>query len=80
MGTSYHDAITEAKRKTWLLFFVFAILILLVGAAFGYVLFGDTLCGLIFVSFIGVVWALVTWYQGDKIILKMAGAVPATKG
>ena len=74
MPKEYYEAQTEAKRNTWLLFFVFGLLIIMLGITVGYVWFGDWLCGVIFVSTIGIVWSVVTWFQGDKMILKMSGA------
>lgn len=73
MPKEYYEAIAEAKRNTWLLFAVFIVVILLIGWFFGMWL-GSEIIGTAIAIVIAIVWGLISWYAGDKVILGISGA------
>lgn len=73
-----YEQIAANKRKTYLLFFVFFILIMVIGIAFDFV-FGLGYLGIIFAFLFTIIWTLISYYSGDKIVLKMSRAKLATK-
>lgn len=73
-----YDQVRSNKRKSWLLFFFFIILISALGVAFGYYL-GSPIFGTGIAMTIAIVYGLIAYYSGDKMILKMSGARPVTK-
>ena len=73
MPKEYYEAIAEAKRNTWLLFGVFVVLLLAIGWFFG-VWLGNWYLGTAIAIGIAVIWGAISWYGGDKVILKVSGA------
>lgn len=77
MSTLY-DNISSNKRKSILLVFFFFIIIGLLGYSFG-VFFGNVFIGVTFAIILSTIMILISYYSGDKIILRMSHAVPADK-
>ncbi len=77
MPTLYEN-ISSNKRKTVLLICIFFAIIGLLGYSFG-LYFGDVFIGLAFAIVFSTIMALISFYSGDKIILKMSHAIPAGK-
>ena len=73
-----YDEITSNKRKSWLIVFLFFVLISLVGFTFGYV-YGFPIFGLAVAGIISFFYILFGYYSGDKTILSMSGAKPVKK-
>jgi heat shock protein HtpX len=73
-----YDQVRSNKRKSWLLFFFFIILISALGVAFGFY-FGSPIFGTAIAATIAIVYGLIAYYSGAKMILKMSGARPVTK-
>jgi len=73
MPQEYYDAIAANRRGTFFLFTAFLILIILLGFFVG-VYIGSPEIGMILTFLFGFVWTLVSWFAGDKIIMRMSGA------
>lgn len=73
-----YDQISSNKRKTYLLIFLFFIVIGTLGYIFG-LYFGDAFIGMAFAVVFSVIMILISFYSGDKMILKMSHAVPADR-
>src|SRR4030042_6132855 len=73
-----YEQIASNKRKTYLLFFLFFILIMAIGVVFDFV-FNLGYFGVIFAFIITIIWILISYYKGDAIVLKLSRAKPATK-
>ncbi len=71
-----YEQISANKRKTVLLIFLFVLLLSLVGLAVDYFLRGGVI-GIIVVAIIVGVSSFVSYFNSDKVALKMAHAVPA---
>ncbi|RLE43154.1 zinc metalloprotease HtpX [Candidatus Woesearchaeota archaeon] len=72
------EEIRRNKFLSYIIMLGFLILIGILGGVFGWLL-GSPLFGLILAAFIGIVYSLVAYYSGDRMILRMSGAVPVTK-
>ena len=77
MSTLY-DNISSNKRKSILLVFFFFIIIGLLGYSFG-IFFGNVFIGVAFAIILSTIMILISYYSGDRIILRMSHAVPADK-
>ena len=76
----FYGQIESNKRKTFLLFFVFLILVAAIGVVFDLVLAGQFYgLGLGFALVIALIWSLISYYSGDKIVLAISRAKPASK-
>ncbi len=73
-----YDQVRNNKIKSWLLFFIFIILISALGVAFGFYL-GSPIGGTIIAAMIAIIYGLIAYYSGASMILKMTGAKPVTK-
>ncbi len=78
MARSMFEEIRANKLRSWLIMFMFFILIAIVGVAFGLYI-GDIYIGTAIAVIIGIVYTLVVWNRGDKMILSMTGAKEVTK-
>ena len=73
-----YEEISTNKRKSIFLILMFAIIIGMLGYAFG-MFVGDVMMGLIFASVISVFMVLVGYYAGDNAIIQLSHAFPADK-
>lgn len=73
-----YDQIKSNKRKTFLLFFLFFALIMIIGTVFD-LAFGLGYLGIFFAFVITIVWSLISFYSGDKIVLSISKARLANK-
>lgn len=71
-----YEQISANKRKTVLLVFLFVVLLSAVGLAVDYFLQGG-LIGFVIVAIIVTIASFVSYFNSDKVALKMAHAVPA---
>jgi heat shock protein HtpX len=72
------ESVRANKIKSWLLFIFFIVLIGVLGALFG-IFLGSMYLGLAIALIIGIIYGLIAYYSGDKMILSMSGAKPVTK-
>lgn len=73
-----YDQISSNKRKSFLLVFLFGLVVLLLGWFFSRLTgYGDS--GIVLAAIISVVMALFSYYQGDKMALWSSGAQPISK-
>ena len=75
---NFYNQIRANNFRTFLLFVLFFILILGLGATFGFFL-GDPIFGLIITSIIGIIYGLIAFFAGDRMVLKFMGAKEASK-
>lgn len=73
-----YEHISSNKRKSILLIIIFFIIIGFLGYAFG-LYFGDIFVGLAFAIILSIIMTLISFYSGDKMILRMSHAVPADR-
>ena len=73
-----YEQIASNKRRTYLLFFVFFVLIMIIGIVFDFV-FNLSYFGIIIAFIITIVWILISYFKGDAIVLKLSRAKPANK-
>lgn len=73
-----YDAIESNKRKSYFLFLLFFVLIILLGAFFGYFV-GWVELGIFMAVFIGIVWSVICYLYADQMVLAVSGAKPVTK-
>ncbi len=78
MPKEYYEAVKDSKRRTWLLFAIFIVLILAIGWIAGLWL-GSEILGTGIAIVVAVIWGLISWYAGDKIILSVSGAGKASE-
>jgi len=71
------EAVESNKRQSWLLFFLFVLIVSLMGYAFGY-FYGIGYFGVIIAFTIAIAMAFGSFYYSDKIVLKISNARPAT--
>ena len=72
-----YNQISANKRKSWLLVLIFIVLVVAIGYFWG-AWSGDYVGTITFALILATIMALVSYYKGDSIALKMAGAVPVT--
>jgi len=73
-----YEEISKNKRKSYILIFIFIILITLIGLAIG-AFYGNSYFGLIIAFIVGVIYFLFSYYAGASSILTMTKAKPALK-
>ena len=71
------EAVESNKRQSWLLFFLFVLIVSLMGYGFGY-LYGIGYLGVIIAFVVAIAMAFGSFYYSDKIVLKISKARPAT--
>jgi len=74
----FYEEISRNKRSSYLLFFFFILFIALLGGIFGYV-WGIGYWGALIAFVIAVALVWVSYYNSDKIVLKISKARPATR-
>ncbi|NQV08228.1 zinc metalloprotease HtpX [Candidatus Woesearchaeota archaeon] len=72
------DEIRNNKIKSWVLAFFFIILIGFLGGAIGY-FYNNIYVGLSLAIIFGIIYSMIAFRSGDKMILSMSGAKPVTK-
>ncbi|USN45209.1 MAG: zinc metalloprotease HtpX [Candidatus Woesearchaeota archaeon] len=72
------DEVRNNKIRSWFLAFFFIILIGLLGAVAG-LIYGSILFGLILALLFGMIYSIIGFYSGNKMVLAMSGAKPVTK-
>ncbi|MFH1589885.1 MAG: zinc metalloprotease HtpX [archaeon] len=72
------DEIRRNNVKTWFLIVLFFLIISLFGFAFGLYM-GDIFMGLIITTIFGVIYTLVVFSTGDRMIMSISGAKEVTK-
>ncbi len=75
---TFYDQITANQRRTYLLVFLFFILIIFLGYLLG-IIYGNRYFGLILAIIAGVLYFLFSYYAGSSAILAMTRAKEATK-
>jgi heat shock protein HtpX len=73
-----YNQITANKRKSWVLIALFFAVLIAIGYFWGLWSGGDYAGTMTFAGVIAIIMALVGYYSGDTIALKMAGAYPIT--
>jgi len=73
-----YEHITSNKVKSYLLFSLVVALLVFLGFIIGSV-YGNGYAGIVFAAIISIIYALISYYSGDKIALSIAHAVPANK-
>ena len=68
-----YSQITANKRKTWILIFLFTILIVAIGWAFGQWV-GDARFGITGAVLVATMMTLIGYYKGDSVALAVSGA------
>ncbi|MFO7951606.1 MAG: M48 family metallopeptidase [Bacillota bacterium] len=68
-----YDRIASNKRKTFFLFFLYALLFGLIGYFIG-IYVGDPVTGIILAGIVFVVLFLISYFSGQEVATKMAGA------
>ncbi len=74
-----YEQIASNNRKTFLLVFIFFVLILGLGFALSQIIRIAVFPVMIFVVFISTLLAVVSFYNGDKVILQLSRAKPVSK-
>jgi len=73
-----YNEISTNKRNSVLLISSFFVVIILLGYIFGYIFF-NPYTGVFFAFLISMIFTLISYYSGDKMILAMTGAKEAKK-
>lgn len=72
------DEIRNNNLKSFFLFFLFLILIGLIGSVAGF-FFGSIYYGLFLALIFGIIYSLIVWNAGSKMLLHLSNARPVTK-
>ncbi|MBW3022504.1 M48 family metallopeptidase [Candidatus Woesearchaeota archaeon] len=73
-----YEQIARNKRNSYILFSLVIALIIFLGYVFGYV-YGAPYAGIAIAVVVGLIYVLIGYYAGDKMILSISGAKEATK-
>ena len=73
-----YEEIAANKRKTVLLIFIFFIILVLLGLGLG-AWYGSQYGGIIVAVIVGIIYFLISYYQGTSMIMSMTKAKEATK-
>lgn len=82
MSINFYEQISSNKKKTFLLFFIFFVLIGVLSFLVSFALGGATIVGgliLVFFGIFTIIFALVSYYSCDSIVTFMSGAKEANK-
>ncbi len=82
MASTFYSQIGANKRNSFLLAFILTFLLAALGLTIGYGLTGSVSGGVIALTFaitLGVLLSLVSYYQGDSIVLAASGAREVTE-
>ena len=72
------DEIRKNKIRSWILIFIFVVIIANLGAAIGFI-YGSLVLGIIFSVILSLFYISFSYFSGDKAILRTAGAKEVTK-
>ena len=72
------DQIASNKRMTFFLFFIFSLLILVLGFVIG-LIWGSWIAGIVFAVIFSVIYGFISYYSGDKAILNLSKAKEVSK-
>jgi len=72
------DQIASNKRMTFFLFFIFSLLIIVLGFVIG-LIWGSIIIGIAFALVFSVIYCLISYYSGDKAILNLSKAKEVSK-
>lgn len=78
MKTNFYDEIRSNKIKSYFLVSFFIVLIAVIGGVFG-LYYGSFGFGFLMAAIIGVIYTIIIFASGDKMILSMTHARPVTK-
>jgi len=73
-----YNEINSNKRKSYFLIFLFLIIIALIGYAAG-IYYGNRYAGLIIALVVSIIYCLIAFYSGDKMVLGLNKAIEAKK-
>jgi heat shock protein HtpX len=71
---SLFEQMRSNNIRSYLLIFVFFIIIGVIGALFGYIFAGDYIFGLVIAGIIAIIYTLIAYNQGKNMIMSMANA------
>ncbi|WP_119326395.1 zinc metalloprotease HtpX [Companilactobacillus musae] len=69
-----YQQIDRNKRKTYLIFFIFFLLLAALGSFIGAYFFDNIYSGIIIALVIAIVYTLITYFQSTSIVMQMNGA------
>ncbi|PMD67800.1 zinc metalloprotease HtpX [Companilactobacillus nuruki] len=69
-----YEQIDRNKRKTYLIFFIFFVLLAAIGSFLGIYFFDNIYSGIIIALVIAIVYTLITYFQSTSIVMQMNGA------
>src|SRR3972149_4288024 len=73
-----YDEIASNQRKTWMIIIFFVAFIAFLGYVLGLV-WADPFVGMALAVIVSLVFTLISYYSGDKMLLKLSGARPTDK-
>ncbi len=73
-----YGRIASNKRKTFFLFLLYAVLFVLIGYFIG-IYIGDPIVGIILAALIFIILFLISYFSGQSVVTKMAGAREVSK-
>lgn len=74
-----YEEISANKRNSYFLIFLFCLIIIGLGFVIGYIFLGSYIAGMILAFAIAIIYSLIAFYSGDKMILKMSHAKEVSK-
>jgi heat shock protein HtpX len=75
---SFWEHIAANRRRSWLLLFSFSLIVVLLGWLFG-AAYGSPTFGMALAFIVAVIYSLVGFYSGDRMILAASHAKPVSK-
>jgi len=78
MGSDFYSQISSNRRKTYFLLFLFFILIGILGLVLGYI-FGIPYIGFGIAGIFAILYSIINYYSGDKVVLRITRAREAKK-
>jgi len=69
-----YEQIDRNKRKTYLIFFVFFLILAAIGSFLGLYFFDNLYSGIVIALVIAIVYTLITYFQSTSIVMQMNGA------
>ncbi|HCD07276.1 MAG TPA: zinc metalloprotease HtpX [Lactobacillus sp.] len=69
-----YEQIDRNKRKTYLIFFIFFLILAAIGSFIGLYFFDNMYAGIVIALVIAIVYTLITYFQSTSIVMQMNGA------